>query len=697
MKQVITFIIAMLYAICALAQTEVQDTIKTQELGEVVVEANMQYASSDVTTYYPDRNSKLTAQNAIDLLNRMAIPQINVNPIGGSVQTPGGDEIAIYIDMEPATQEEKDALRPEDVKKVEYYVFPSDPRFNHEKYVINIMLRHYDYGGYAKLSGTGNIMAGSGSGLAYTKITYKRMTYDISINDKYTDRHHTGTEQTQVFRFPQADESIDEITRSNFLDGSRFQQNQFGASFRAKYMSQKAVISNSVFIIALNTPHSSYEGRLLFSSDNYNGSTYSNSLNSTYFYPRWRGNYYFDLGNGFKLNAIPSFFYQHTKSNRKYLSGKTSIITDATEDAVTCEMQVQLNKSFRKYHTIDFNLLGVYYYNKVNYTGNTLANPVFNQYAYGGILGYTFSKDKFYGQLGTGVASESNKISGTRTNSFIPFVELNSQYAVNQKNSVSVSAMLNIRPVEASEKTPDMIQENELLFKTGNLHLKNIHIGKFTVDYTWLASNRFSLSAFTGWSREFNHIVPVFLSDGPEGTMLRTPDNDGDFQDIYIGTTLIAKLMSKKLVVRATPKMWFEKVTGLYANTNNHLSLSLNASYYIGKFYVSAYYSPAFRELVSQSLTATSVRRKSAYQMKIGWSNSAWNLTATAVNIFRCNWVEKTSRLTSQWFDQYTTEYGAGSHQFVSLTASYTFGFGKKVRRGDEVQTMGAGSSAIMK
>lgn len=697
MKQVITFIIAMLCAICALAQTEAKDTIKAKELDEVVVEANMQYASSDVTTYYPDRNSKRTAQNAIDLLNRMAIPQINVNPIGGSVLTPGGDEIAIYIDMEPATQEEKDALRPEDVKKVEYYVFPSDPRFNHEKYVINITLRHYDYGGYAKLSGTGNIMAGSGSGLAYTKITYKRMTYDISINDKYTDRHHTGTEQTQVFRFPQADGSIDEITRNNFLDGSRFQQNQFGTSFRAKYMSQKAVISNSVFITAINTPHSSYDGRLLFSSDNYNGSTYSNSLNSTYFYPRWRGNYYFDLGNGFKLNAIPSFFYQHTKSNRKYLSGATSIVTDATEDAVTGEMQVQLNKSFLKYHTLDFNLLGIYYNNKVKYSGNTVASPEFNQFAYGGILGYTFSKGNYYGQLSAGFAGESNKIDGVRTNSFIPLVILNSQYAFNQKNSLSISAMLNVRPVQAAEKTPDVIQENELLYKTGNPHLRNVKVSKVTIDYTWLPNNKFSLSAFSGWSRDFNRIVPVFSSNTDDRIMLRTLDNNGYYQNIYLGASFTAKLLRNSLVLRATPQIRFDKISGIYAYTNNYVSLSLNASYYLGKFYISAYYSPAFRELVSQSLTATSVKRKSAYQMKIGWSNGAWNLTATAVNIFRRNWVEETSRLTSQWFDQYTTEYGAGSHQFVSLTASYTFGFGKKVRRGDEVQTMGAGSSAIMK
>lgn len=286
MKPVITFIILLLCALLAFAQTETSDSIKGQELQEVVVEAQMQHAASNVTTYYPDRNSKRSAQNAIDLLNRMAIPQINVNPIGGSITTPSGDEVSIYIDMEPASQEEKDALRPEDVKKVEYFVFPTDPRFNHAKYVINITLKHYNYGGYAKISGTGNIMAGSGRGLAYAKTAYRRMTYDISVNDKYTDRRHTGEEQTQVFRFPGEAGGINEITRSNLLDGSRFQQNQLGASFRAKYTSDKAVVSNSFFFTALNTPRSSYDGRLIFSSDAFDGSSYSNSLNSTYIYPR---------------------------------------------------------------------------------------------------------------------------------------------------------------------------------------------------------------------------------------------------------------------------------------------------------------------------------------------------------------------------------------------------------------------------
>lgn len=61
MKTKLAILIALL-PILALAQNETRDTIKTQELNEVIVEAQMQRTSSNVTTYYPDRNSKRTAQ-----------------------------------------------------------------------------------------------------------------------------------------------------------------------------------------------------------------------------------------------------------------------------------------------------------------------------------------------------------------------------------------------------------------------------------------------------------------------------------------------------------------------------------------------------------------------------------------------------------------------------------------------------------
>ena len=83
--------------------------------------------------------------------------------------------------------------------------------------------------------------------------------------------------------------------------------------------------------------------------------------------------------------------------------------------------------------------------------------------------------------------------------------------------------------------------------------------------------------------------------------------------------------------------------------------------------------------------------------MQVGWSNGKWNVSASAINIFRKDWLAETSWLNSQWFDQTTRTYSADSHQLVSLKASYTFSFGKKIRQGDELQDAGSSSSAIMK
>ena len=143
--------------------------------------------------------------------------------------------------------------------------------------------------------------------------------------------------------------------------------------------------------------------------------------------------------------------------------------------------------------------------------------------------------------------------------------------------------------------------------------------------------------------------------------------------------------------------MWFSKLTGIYNDTYNYLMVSASATYYLKSFYASLYYSTADRGLTQYSLNDTFYRGKSSYQLKLGWRNKNWNISVAAVNIFRKNWVDQTSRLNSKYFDQYNTVHNSSSHQFVNITASYTFGFGKKVQRGDEVQTVSSSGSAIMK
>ena len=168
MKQVITSIIALPCALCALAQTEAQDSIKTKELGEVVVEAQMQRTSATVSSYIPTSKQKNSSQTATDLLNRMAIPQLSPG-MGNSVKTNTGKAVNIYIDYLPASEQDLSGMRMADVKKLEYYDYPKDPRFQGSAHVINFIMQKYEYGGYLKASANEFFISNSGQLNLYSK------------------------------------------------------------------------------------------------------------------------------------------------------------------------------------------------------------------------------------------------------------------------------------------------------------------------------------------------------------------------------------------------------------------------------------------------------------------------------------------------------------------------------------------------
>lgn len=150
MKTSLVFLCASL-SMTVMAQTIQNDSITANELNEVVVEGQMQHVKAGVATYYPGKDQKKSAQDAIDLLSQMGMPQIRVNPVSNSVLTLNGQPVAIYIDMQPASEAQMEALRPEDVKKVEYLTYPTDPRYQHNPYVVNFTLRRYEIGGVRQI------------------------------------------------------------------------------------------------------------------------------------------------------------------------------------------------------------------------------------------------------------------------------------------------------------------------------------------------------------------------------------------------------------------------------------------------------------------------------------------------------------------------------------------------------------------
>lgn len=89
-------------------------------LKNVTVQARNATIYTDKTVYIPTQRQKNAAQNAIDLLRHMAIPQIRVNAINGTVTDNFGESVVIYINNLEASREEIEGLRTSEVRNVEY-------------------------------------------------------------------------------------------------------------------------------------------------------------------------------------------------------------------------------------------------------------------------------------------------------------------------------------------------------------------------------------------------------------------------------------------------------------------------------------------------------------------------------------------------------------------------------------------------
>ncbi len=223
MRGTILFI-ALASAVFASGQTEKKDSIEAKELNEVVVEAQMQRTGASTSTYIPNGKQKSSAQNAIDLLRPLAIPQININLVDNAVTTSSGQNVAVYINYIPASAEEIEGIRTADVRRVEYLDFPTDPRFQGNGHVINFIMQKYEYGGYTKATVSENFLAGKLSSRAsvYSKFAYKRMTYDLYAGASNHDVKHSGTSIIGDYTLENNVGEPYHITRNEIFDYSHF-------------------------------------------------------------------------------------------------------------------------------------------------------------------------------------------------------------------------------------------------------------------------------------------------------------------------------------------------------------------------------------------------------------------------------------------------------------------------------------------
>lgn len=693
-KKLKTLCLAMFCGGVAMAQSADTDSIKSQELNEVVVEANLQRTDARKSTYIPTARQKNASQSGTDLIDQMSIPQLKVS-LGGNIETNSGKPVAVFIDYIPATENDLKAMRMTDVRKVEYYEYPSDPRMQGNQFVVNYIMAKYEYGGYVKGYNHTNLLHFSEQLLGNVRLQYKKMTYDLMGYGWGHSSSHYGSDLTETYRLPQEDGSMKVFDRYSNTTSSKENRQQYFAAFKATYNSQKIQASTQINGSINRKPHSDRSGEVIYSPALFPSSEYSSTLDNTSKFLSYEGYYFFVLPKNNSISLTSTYKFSHTEQNSSYAeTGFAAIHNGATDNTNQLKADLKFNHDFGKYGNLLGFIRGSYEYNRTHYTGSATSLDRAKSTRIGIGATYNVSVGNFYGSTGFGWDWDKLQFANLTDRPSSPWFDISLQYGFREKHSVSTTFHYSSWTPSPSYKSGNIIQSTPLMRYTGNPNLVPSKSYDVDMRYTWLPDNNYSLSAFA-WAWIVGNRYAYDFEASSSGILRTIKQPMGSFAQGKYGVAGTLKFLGRTLVF-----------SGQIAQILNHNG----APYYVNHSYID-WYARIRYYLKDWTFTLTYIsdnasadgcmngiwhKARNDWYVTVGWSNSDWNVRMDLIDFSRWNWRSARQEMHSKYYDTFQQFYDGQSHALIQISATYTFGFGKKVRRDNEPGVSGSASSGIL-
>lgn len=690
---------SVLFAVSEAHADEVADSVAT-DLTEIVVEGRSQRTIKNGVEYTPDKKTKKIATDATSLLEYMQIPQLSVNPINKTVTTRSGQGIAFFIDYMPATEQDLQGMRTEDVLRVEVLDYPSDPRFNSSDHVINYIMRKYEWGGYTKLDITGTTLSADMlSGTLYSKFAYKGWTFDAKASGYICHDDNSAAFSREAMRdIYIGDRHFDEIVRTATAPGdqARKNNNQF-ASFRATWMNSKVRLIHSISYMRQGEPLCSSSSEVAFSDNalpasssvtNNSGQTISPSISGKYLFT-------FDPSNFLSINW--DYRYAHTRRHSLYRLGSLDpIITDNSETLNNPALMVQYSHKFAHDNTL----------RAMVYTLNSLYNTDYSGTSYNGhqkllssetlmFLEYMQSWKSglnLYARLGSSYVA--GRVNGKTTlNSWNPRLGFQLQYRFNQSHAADISAWWGNSSPEPSTTNSAIVQDHELMWVMGNPDLKNILFVSVFANYSYIPNDRFALYANLAYDGNPDKIVCDYITLPGYDGLVRRYVNSGTIHNYTARLTGSLRLLDNSLSLQGSVCATRTVLTGIDATSFNYLSCNVMANYMIGNFAFYLFYTSPGKSSDLSTLGKI-ISRKSTYGAGISYAVGNFNASMRFNGWFDSN--RSYTTYDTPRYSSYSWHEVADYSRSLSLSLSYTLPYGKHVDRNNELQNSGSVSSAIL-
>lgn len=674
--------------------------IQSVMLNQVKVEARTQRVIDRGVAYIPSSKAKKSATDAVSLLLMMNIPLLDITPGNMSAKTYIGKDVSMFIDYKEATEEDLQGLRTEDVLSIEVMQYPEDPRFGGQANVINFVMRKYEWGGYTKLTAKGTTLSiDRGDGILYSKFVNKKWTFDANATGSITHNDNYNSYNVETFRdISVGDRHFDAVTRTS-QSGANYlkQSNSQSATFRAAYETKDIEVIRSVSYNRTAIPLEHNLSSVNYSQDIFSASSALSDESGQTITPSMRGYYYFAMPKNNTLIASWSFAYGNTRRNSTYQLGSLApIINNNKETSYAPTMIIQYSKNFSHNNTFRTSLMTFNTIYHTDYEGSynglqkllSSENMLFLEYMQNWKSGLSL-----YSRLGASYVI--GRLNGVNTlEQWNPRLGLQLNYKINEKHSASVEGWWgNNHPTPASSNSA-IVQSNELLWLQGNPGLRNTAFITAVASYTFVPTNKFNLSATAEYHGFLNKTAHGYFSMSGYDGLIRKEINSGDYHRYsgYLSATL--KLFDNSLSLRASGQVERMVVSGIDAQSMSLIATNLQANYYFKNFSFILYYQTPNKNLEPFD-NGFRYHYKSTYGIFANYAIGDFKTGLQFRNWFNSN--RYYSDFDSNRYSAHGWVWSNNLARSIQLTLSYTFPYGKKVKRNNEISESESAGSAILK
>lgn len=642
---------------------------KPEALKELTVTASDRSMSAEKETYIPTSQNKRISADGTQLIQNTGITTLNVSSFDGTISTLSGEPVSTFIDFRPASRTDVRNIRAEEVKRIDVYDFPTDPRFGGARHVVNFVMVQYEFGGYTKINADQLTVMNNGQYGAYSKLAYKKMIYDVGVDFDYTNNKHERIVQQSEFVFPDKTVSYVEETK-NSLE----KNHNVSAFLRAVYSTKKTVLTNTFSLRYRKSPHNYSEAEERFDVPEYTSGIDFSSEDRKSIGFSWSGNYQFTLPKKLMLVVEPKASYSKNDMDSRYSSGTASIVNIVDEKAWSAGLSVSLRKSLGK-HSLTAKVYGNASGNNIDYQGTTPSYQKGRQIYGGAMLQGNFILGNLTLSPNVVVYADKLKINGVSETTVNPQYFVYASYFFSPKNRTQFSSMIYRQSAGQRNKTDFVQLQNQIFAIAGNPDLKNSTWLSASLQHTYMPTKAFTISPYMGFKYNRHAICYDYVPEviGGRDVMVRKYVNAGNNTDFTYGVSMFYKLFDNALSLGANINGVTQNFHGPITDSGTYVVCHVDARYTFRDFYISALYQPGRRQISCDGVA----HHRGFYYLKAGWGNGNLQLSVTAVRPFS-SYRDSRYEINTRYYNTVTQEYSASSHSRFIFSATYSFSYGKK-------------------